>query len=94
MRAIHIIKCDHRLGAGAYGGCTSPPSQEQKAYTPHITPAEFTTTASSSIKVKPVSPVLRSSSICHEKWENKALLSAPLSPSGPHYVFGDTYGNP
>ena len=40
----HVIECDHRLGAGAHGGMHwLLLAGGQKAYAPHIEPADFTT---------------------------------------------------
>ena len=44
MRRDRSIECDHRLGGGAHGGVHQLLLAGAKAYTPHIDPAEFTTT--------------------------------------------------
>jgi hypothetical protein len=46
MRAITLLGAIIGSGLVLVAGCTSSPSQQQKAYAPHIDPAEFTTTVS------------------------------------------------
>src|SRR5215218_11022825 len=43
MRAITLLSAIIGSGLMLMAGCTSYSSQEQKAYTPHIDPAHFTT---------------------------------------------------
>jgi hypothetical protein len=43
MRRITLLSAIIGSGLVLMAGCTNSSSQEQKAYTPHIDPAEFTT---------------------------------------------------